>query len=136
MALLVNSLIKCACKLLHRMDQNLLSLTIHLKALGQCLALALNNALTSEDHVALNLMGIDINLARSLIKRMEHALVTLVSLLSNLVLHDALQGLDFVTSHPLKLLSLHLILGGRELPLTLNLVHLGHDFPAECLAEL
>ena len=69
MTLFVNSLIECACELLHRMNQDLLALAIHLETLGECLALSLDEALTSEDHIALDLMSVDIHLASGLVKR-------------------------------------------------------------------
>ena len=68
MTLFVDSLIECACKLLHWMNQDLLALAVHLETLGECMALSLNDSLTSKDHVALNLVSVDIHLASCLVK--------------------------------------------------------------------
>ena len=63
------------------MNQYLLSLAVHLEALGQRLRLSLYHTFASEDHEALNLMLVDINFARSLIVRMQYVLILLVHLL-------------------------------------------------------
>mgnify|MGYP000409686599 CR=1 FL=1 len=67
MTFLVDCLIERARELLHRMDQDLVSLTIHLKAFGQCLAFSLNHALTGQNHIVEYLVVEYINFASRLI---------------------------------------------------------------------
>ena len=70
MALLVNRLVKSARKLLHRVDQDLLPLTIHLEALSKRVCLSLNQPLASQYHETLDFMSVDIYLTCRLVIRL------------------------------------------------------------------
>lgn len=91
MTFLIDILVKRACKLLHRVDQNLLAFAVHLEALGKRICLSLDQTLARQDHEALNLMGVDIYLTSGLIVRLKNAFILLRgSLVGKLSLHDAL----------------------------------------------
>ena len=78
-------------------------------------------------------MSIDIRFAGGLIIRLENILVLLICFLLH---HDVLLGFYRVTMQRLQLLSFQMVLGCGKLPLPFNLVHLGHDLPAESLVKL
>ena len=78
----------------------------------------------------------DINLTRYLIVLLEYALVCFVDLLVHILLHHVLESLNFVSLHALQLLSLERVVSGGKLPLSLNIIHLCHNFPTECIIEL
>ena len=77
MALLVHFPIEGARELLHRMNQDLLTLAVHLEALSQGLCLPLNQSFACQDHVTLNLMRVNIDLAGGLIIGLENVLILL-----------------------------------------------------------
>ena len=72
---LVAVLFKRACKLLHRLNKNLLALAIHFKALGERVCFTLDETLACQYHVALNLVCVDVHLARCLVIRLHSAVV-------------------------------------------------------------
>ena len=78
----------------------------------------------------------DIDLTRCLIVLLEYALVCFVDLLVHVLLHHVLESLNFVSLHALQLLSLERVVSGGKLPLSLNIIHLCHNFPTECIIEL
>lgn len=77
-------------------------------------------------------MGVHVYFAGGLVIGLKYILVLLICFLH----HDILLCLDRVSVHRFKLTPLHLVLGRGELPLTLNLIHLCHDLPAESLTKL
>ena len=79
--LLVDGLVKGARELLHRMDQDLLTLAIHLEALGQRLGLSFNHALACENHVVLDFVRVHIHLTSGLVVSVKDVLVFLVDFL-------------------------------------------------------
>ena len=95
-AFLVDHLVEGASKLLHWMDQDLLTLPVHLEALGEGFALPLYHSLTSQNHVGLNLVLEDFDLTRCLIVLVDDVLVGLVSLLLYVDLDQVLEGLDLI----------------------------------------
>lgn len=114
----------------------MLSLAIHFEALGQSLCLTLNHTLASQDHIVLYLMGEHINFTRGLIVSLKDVLVALVFDLSlHGHLHDVLKRLQFVALHSLKFHASLVVLSCCKLPLSLDFIHLSHDFPAESLIE-
>lgn len=135
MAFLVDCLVESGCKLLHRVDQDLLALAIHLEALGEALRLTLNHSLACQDHEALDLVSIHVNFTGRLIVSLKDVLILLVDSFAAACQH-ILDCLDRVTTHSFELLTLHLVLRSCKLSLSFDLVHLGHDFPAESLVEL
>ena len=134
--LFIDSLVESASKLLHRVDQDCRSLTVHVETFSKCLALTLNHTLAGQDHVVKNLMMEDIDFTCCLVVLLKYVLVSFVHLFVQILLHQVLESLDFVALHALQLLSLEMILSGGELPLSFNIFHLTHDFPAECIIEL
>jgi len=131
MALFIDSLVKSACKLLHRMDQNLLSLPIHLETFYQGTGFSLDHSLASQYHVRHYFVLEHINLTSSLIILLENIIIRFFSLFNHQVLHS----FDFISSHRFQLLPLQTVLSRRHLPLAFNFIDLGHDFPAESFSE-
>ena len=78
MILLVHLLLKSACKLLNWIDEDLKSLAIHFKCLGQRRDLSFNKALRCKYHVALQLILVDINLTSSLIHLLQNTFTKLL----------------------------------------------------------
>ena len=136
MALLVNVLVESTCKLLHWVDQDLLSLAIHFEAFGKGLTLSLDHALASQYHVVKDLVMEHIYFTCRLIVLLENVFISFVHLLVQIVLHHGLKSLGFVTLHALQLLSLEMVLNGRKLPLSFDFIHLCHNLPTESVVEL
>ena len=78
----------------------------------------------------------DVYFASSLVELLEDVLVCFVHFLLDILLHEALAGLDRVATHRLEFLPAHVVLGRCELALAFDFINFGHDLPAECLVEL
>ena len=111
MAFFVNCLVESARKLLHRVNQDLLSFAIHLETFGKGVGLTFNHTLACKDHVVLDLKGEHIDFASRLIIRLQNGFFTFIfHLFLHGVLHDTLQRLHFIAFHFFKLISPLLIL--------------------------
>ena len=109
MTFLVYGLVECTCKLLHGMDQDLLTFTIHFETFCKRLSFSLNHSLTCKNHVIHDLVLEDINFASGLIILLQDILICFINFFS-ISLNRTLQGFNFISLHLLKLLSLQIVL--------------------------
>ena len=129
----VSWLVKSRCKLLLWLDEHLQSLAIHLECSRQSGTFPLDHLLGSPNHVSHDLALVDFDFTHELVVLLHYALV-----LSACALDSLLDSLDPIKPSLLRLQlhPLHPVLLSRNLPVLLNLIHLGHHLPRDCVLEL